>query len=568
MKSFFLFFRHFFSSTQNTIAIDQGTDYIKIVQLQKKRGGYELTDYKVRAIPHKVKDDPAEKEKFLEEFLKEYISQSRVKTSLGRIAVKNQGVYIFSFSLPALNDKDLRGAVGIELKKRLPYQADLDKITFNYEVTDRSEGENPQVMVTCIAVENDDLDKQVEILKKSTLRPMAVYCAQDCLGNLLQKLEAKSDCAILEMGVKRSFLNFYKNSQLRFSREIPVGGDHFTQSLLKSMLTLKGDITFEEAETFKCQCGLPLQEDADKVFYTDFGALKGGQITTAVRTVLERFLTEVSRTVSFYFRTYKVRKLDTLYLTGGASRIKNIDRFLMANVSSATVRSVELLQPLKAVSGWKNVGVMRQEMMLEEAAPHLGVAVGLCLDKGGKFNFLPLKERLEQKAMFVMFVTKLIAPVMALLLIAFYAYCGGRAKFYDIVSRQTQKSIEEYQPTLDKIQEYFDYNKKLQEGEVLLKQAVGKQPLLWGVMKELSNITPGEVTLHRLSIAAGEFPRKMVLVGEVMSEFTNLNLALSQYTINLEDSPYFSNVKLISQDRDQYSSTPKSAFELSCELKL
>lgn len=567
LQGFWFSFRHFFSPFQNIIGVDLGQGYLKLIQVQKSGGGYVLLDYKVRAIPHKVQNDVVEKEKFVKDFIQEYIFQSRIRRGLGRIAVKGDGVFIFSFSMPPLSDKDLRGAVGIELKKRLPHQLDMSSISYKYFVSARYEAESPSLMVTCIAVDNKVLDAQLEILKASHLRPVTINTPQDALGSLLKTIDAPQDVAVLEMGTSRSYLNFYRDSTLRFSREVPVGGEHFTQGMHKALAHLKSDVSVEDAETFKRQCGIPMEEDGDTDFYTDFGPLKGSHISTVLRPVLERLVTEVSRTISFYFRTYKVRKVDKLFLTGGSSRIKNIERFFIANLSKATVRNVEKLNPLKALKRWQSAGISRQEMLMGEAAPHLSVALSLCIDKGGKVNLLPMKEKIEQKAMFFMFLTRSISPLIFILLVGFYMVSYGKGKFYEKLTQDAQRQIKELKPKVEKVDEYIAFRNRLLEGESLLKQAVGKHPLWWGILKELTNITPPEVTLHSLEIKAGQTPKKVILVGEVMSQYTDLDMALSQYILNLEESPYFAK-PTHQRKRDEYSHIPRAIFEIVCEVKI
>ncbi|MCP4652172.1 MAG: pilus assembly protein PilM [Candidatus Omnitrophica bacterium] len=568
IREFFSAIKNSVLATQNTIGIDAGEGYIKIVQLQRSRGGYLLTDYRVRAIPFKLKNNPKEKNRFIKEFINEFIAQSKIKTSLGRLAIKGSGIFTFSFSLPPLSEKDLRGTVGIELKKRLPFQLDFKNMSFNYFVTDRFDDEPPSIMVTCIAVDNSALDKYLDFLKSFNLRPVVINTGADALGNLMHSAEGLERVAVLDMGSKQSYLHFYKTAALQFARDIPVGGEHLTQGILKALTPLGADVAFEDAEAFKRQCGVPMQEEADAEFYTDYGAIKGNQITTALRPVLERLVTEISRTTTFYFRTYKIDSLDALYLTGGASRIKNIDKFLLANLGNLSIKTVERLDSLKAIRGWRDVGVFRQELVMEEAAPHLAVAFGLCIDNGGAINLVPPREKIEQKALFVMFLVRLTFPIVLISALGFYSFSYARGLIYKTIETRAQSQIGQYSPIVKDVNDYLEIKRKLEEREALLAKAIGKQPLWGGVLKELSNITPQEVVLHRFEVVAGKLPRQLTIIGEVVSEYTNLDLAISQYTLNMSESPYFSDVKLVSSERDIYSPVPKALFEIMCDLKI
>ena len=63
-------FRSLLLATQNTMGIDVGYSYIKIAQFQRTRRGFLLTDYRVRAIPFKVRDNLRERNNFIKELNK------------------------------------------------------------------------------------------------------------------------------------------------------------------------------------------------------------------------------------------------------------------------------------------------------------------------------------------------------------------------------------------------------------------------------------------------------------------------------------------------------------------
>ena len=207
--------RNIFASAQNIIGIDIGSHSIKLLQLQKSAKGYAITNHITRTITQAVKDKPQEKKRIVKEFVKEFIAEARIKTTLGRVAVWGKGVFIFSLNVPLLNKKDLRGAVSMELKKRLPFQLSLENISFDFFVTGQTRDEKglETLQITCVACDRLLLEEQVELLKEMGIRPIAINTIADALGNILPfclEIPATKTAALLDSGANSSTLNFYR----------------------------------------------------------------------------------------------------------------------------------------------------------------------------------------------------------------------------------------------------------------------------------------------------------------------------------------------------------------------
>ncbi|MFH1338951.1 MAG: pilus assembly protein PilM [Candidatus Omnitrophota bacterium] len=564
--------KNIFASTQNVIGLDIGASYIKIVQLQKTRGGYALiTNCITRAIPVGVRENTESKNNLVKEFVKEFTADARVKTKLGRLVISGKGVFIFSLPVPSLSKKDLKGAVSIELKKRLPFQMDLDSISFDYFVTGQFRDEKGATLlrVTCIAADNNVITEGVELLKQMNLRPIGISALPDTLSNLIPlclNIKPNQAIAILDIGANSSLLNFYKGDMLQFSREIPVGGDHITKSMTKSIVSSTGTINLnaEEAEKIKRQCGIPLEDEGATEYYTDFGMLLGSQISAMLRPALERLITELVRTLNYYSKSFHVPKIEGLYLTGGSSRLKNIERFLLSNLDE--VKRVERLNTLKAVKGWADVSIFKQELVMEQAAPHLSAAFGVCLGKGGRVNLLPLKEKIEQQVNFMAVLAKVSFPMILALGTLFYSLTYINTFRYKSLIADAQTSINKLQPIVDKVREYLALKSKIEQRKGLLEKAVGRQPLWWGALKELSVITPQEVVLAKIVTTENKEPLEIRLTGEILAKYTTVDLALSQYLLALDESVFFSRVQLVSTQKDMYSVIPRARFEIICQL--
>ncbi len=562
----------FFISSQDVIGVDIGSGYIKILQLHKQGKKYLIRKCITRALPQTAKVNSAEKKKLVQEFVKEFLADAHSKSILGRFALSGKGVFIFSLTVPFLSKKDLRGAVGIELKKRLPFQLDINNVMFDYFVTgqfrdDKSSG----LQITCIAADRQSIEEQVQLLKDMNIRPVAINTIPDCLGNILpyclDNMSNKKTTALLDMGATISLLNFYKGRNLVFSREIPIGGEHITHAMAKPLNLSGGAVTIspEEAEKLKRNIGIPMQDETSVEFLTDFGPLKGDQLSAFLRPTLERLVMEINRTISYYIKTFKSENLiEELYLTGGSSRLRNIDKFLLYNVEG--IQKVEPLNILRTVRSWADTGILKQELMMEQAMPHLAVAFGLCLGLGGKINLLPAKEKLEQKAMFLSTALRIGFPLILLLSLVFYGLNYGNALKYKILINNLDTEISRLEFSAAQVREYLDMKGKLEERKQLMSMAKGKQPFWWGLFKELSNITPPQVILQKITAVQGKNLQELHLSGKIFAKYSLVDLELSQYVLVLSDSPYFSHVEVASSKNDMYSSVPAADFEIVCQL--
>ena len=560
-----------FVSTQNVIGLDIGTSYIKIVQLQRLRAGYLISNCMARAISTEIRNDPGRKKDLVKKFVEEFIADTNIKTKLCRLAISGRGVFIFSFLIPPLSQKDLRGAISIELKKSMPFQVDLGNIYFDYFITGKvrdDKGAN-LLQVTCIAAENLMINESVELIRHIGLRPIGINAIPDALGNLIPSclaVKPEQVVAVLDIGANSSLINFYKQDTLQFFREIPIGGEHITQAMTKATTTPLGTIslTAKQAENIKSQCGIPLQGEENREYSTDSGMLLGSQISIMIRPILERLITELNRTFSYYTKTFQVPKIEGLYLIGGSSRLKNIEKFLLSNLEG--IDRLERLNMLKAAQGWSDMSIFRQELLLEQAVSHLSVAFSVCLGNGGKVNLLPLKERLVQKVDFVLFLAKLFFPIILILAILFYTFNFIGTFRYKALIKKNQANINNTEPIVARIKEYLALKSNIDRRKSLLGKAVGRQPFWWGTLKELSIITPQGVVLNKIITTEGKTPLEIRLFGEILTKYTTVDLVLSQYLLALDESPFFSRVQLVSTQTDMYSAIPRAKFEVICQL--
>ena len=100
---------------------------------------------------------------------------------------------------------------------------------------------------------------------------------------------------------------------------------------------------------------------------------------------------------------------------------------------------------------------------MEQAAPHLACAFGLCLGNGGKINLLPAKEKLEQKAAFLSIILKISFPLILSLNLLYYAVCFIGARSYKKFIIATTREVKKLAPASTKAREYLEIKTKLDQ---------------------------------------------------------------------------------------------------------
>ncbi|MBU1006474.1 MAG: type IV pilus assembly protein PilM [Candidatus Omnitrophica bacterium] len=546
-----------------TVGLDIGSSSLKIVELKKSKGGFVVKSFIFETIPPSARINDKESMQFVVSSIKEAIRQDKISSVGAFLTLSGKEVKVLSLTLPKVSKSDLKSAIPLEIKKQAAFDPRESFFDFQIssEVPDRA---GPKLQVIVAIASRKAVQEKIDILRKAGIRPLGISIIPNALNNVLKETSGANPeevISVLDIGSRFSTLCVFRGGKLEFSRDIPVAGDHLTQGLVRK-ITLPDkeiNITLEQAERIKRECGIPAKEELEQ----SVESLSKTHVLAIMKPTLERLSGDILRSINYYRQYFKIPKIDRLLLSGGGSRLKNIEEFLSSGLKDV---KIEKLNPLALAEGWTDAGVSGQEL-LEELAPHLNIAFGLALGKkSAKLDLLPFEIKIQQKFETVKFILKATVPVITGIIFLLYAAFSAQSSHYRRLIDQANATLVSFEPTKQSINEYDTLKQKMEERKGLLEKAVGRQPLWWGVLKELSQINPEGVTLDRLTVVKGQRPLKLRLAGGIVPSYTTIDLVLSQYLMALDESPFFENVELVSQIRDTYSPTPKARFEIILKL--
>jgi len=213
--------------------------------------------------------------------------------------VGGMGTVVRSVLLPEMSGQELNAALSFEAEKYIPFK--LDETFFDSSVLGKRAGGRMEVLLA--AARKELVNAHVEILSLADIQPSVLDLEALALANAWEapavdgqgQGESKVAC-LLHVGARGTILDFFQGKQFQFTREIPIGGDAFTQAIAQAL-----QLNPVEAEKLKCQ---PAEKESQ------------------VRAVLEPSWEEwlVQCRVSFdFFENQFGHKVERLALSGGSA---------------------------------------------------------------------------------------------------------------------------------------------------------------------------------------------------------------------------------------------------------
>lgn len=196
------------------------------------------------------------------------------------------------------------------------------------------------------------LREHLGFVSSLNLEPAAVQSNPLALYNALKYdgLAGGEAVAILDIGTQNTDLIVAEGNSL-WTRNIPIGGNAFTEALLKTF-----KLSFRKAENLK--------RDAAKSKYAR-------QIFQAMRPVFADLVAEVQRSVGFFTSSRRGVKISKFIAMGSAFKLPGLQKFLQQNLGLEVARPPSFSK--LSVAEDPNAAQLSEQMM------SFGVAYGLAL---------------------------------------------------------------------------------------------------------------------------------------------------------------------------------------------
>jgi type IV pilus assembly protein PilM len=342
------------------VGLDIGTSSIKIIELE---GGAPIRLNRFGRIPLPegalvggvVKDSDAVSQSITEAFQTLQIKHKQVQ-----VAIAGQAVVVRNIKIPEMAEAEIGAALRWEAERYVPFP--VEQCIMDFAVLHRDPAQRElEVMLVC--AHNDIINSHLEVLQKAGLQPMAVDIQPFALIRSLGLEDPQKNpkhVAVLDIGAGSADLSIFKDGISRFTRILPLAGNRFTEGVMKVT-----GVSFAEAEQLKLQYTDALLDVSlvgpDSLEY---------KVNFAMQSVLRELVTELTRSLDYFYLQQRDEEIAWLALCGGGAKIKNLIPYLQQELEIRVSASLD---------AWQIVCSESQSAEFEAVKPIMLVALGLAL---------------------------------------------------------------------------------------------------------------------------------------------------------------------------------------------
>lgn len=341
-------------SSKGVTGIDISSTSVKLIQLSYKNGKYQVDAYGVLPLEENdVLDKTIMQPENVGEVLERTYNLANPNTKDIATSVPTTSAITKVIEMDVdMADDEREVQIRVEAEQYIPYP--LDEVSLDFEVQGVNAKNPNKVDVLLVASRTENVEKRVEVIEISGLKPKIIeiesHALERAYGLLVDNLPIGANIVgVLDIGHTQMTLTVLDRGKVVYSREQSFGGKQLTQEIQQ-----RYGLSFSEAGFAKKERNLPDDYETE-VLYPFLDALSQ----------------QASRALQFFFSSSQYTSIDHLLLAGGSANIQGLVKLLQDNLGYR----VTIADPFLRMSFAPQVDAKK----LEADASSLLFACGLAL---------------------------------------------------------------------------------------------------------------------------------------------------------------------------------------------
>jgi len=321
------------------VCIDIGSKYLKAAVLKSRKDGdkeLQVAKFGIVETPEKsmvnvFSDKPVSKPKEMQAKLNELVSKTGVKGYDALLLIPDYLTVVNWLNMPVKAKDAIEKSIPSTLGPLLPLE--LDKWFYDYQIVENSKKQTTVVAQAILKINLFDLG---DFVANAGLNIVGVDTTFFNLINLLHPYYTdpeveKKNIAVVYLGHEATSVAFLKESVIKSSRSLPIGGGAFTKNIMEARR-----VDEAAAEKIKKDEEIFLKDNSDKQNKIElYNIIKPsfGELIKGIYNSIDQYLAR--------FREFKIHEI---ILCGGTSNFKNISNAMQLHLNTKTVMLSEIIK--------------------------------------------------------------------------------------------------------------------------------------------------------------------------------------------------------------------------------
>ncbi len=346
-----------FFKKKDAIALDIGSNSIKVAQMNQTKKGWELVKLGLAELPPEaIVDGSIIDSMTVTNTIRDLIKEQNIGIKDTISSLTGHSVIIKKVNFPAMTEEELADSIQWEAEQYIPFP--IIDVNIDFQILGADTEGRGQMDVMLVAVKKDVINDYTNVIKEAGLNPVIIDVDSFALENMMEinyPVVPGDNIAMVNIGASITSISVILGGLTIFTRSIPMGGNQFTEEIQRQL-----NISFKDAEDLKT------------------GKKSEGEtsISAALETISTNLAFEVKRSLDFFLGGSQGSYVNKIYVSGGGAKTRGLSELMQEKTSI----------PVEMVDPFKNVGIRGKTIdgeKLKSMAPFFGVAVGLATRRFG-----------------------------------------------------------------------------------------------------------------------------------------------------------------------------------------
>jgi len=344
---------------KNPIGLDIGSSYIKAVQINETKEGYELASFGMQPLAHGIiAEETITDKKSLASAIRDVLKGAGASGKEAVISISgHSAVIVKKIGMPLMTRDELGLSIKYEAEQYIPF--DINSVNIDFTILGPRADEEGQMDVLLVAAKKSVVADYEEVIDAAGLKPVIMDIDAFALSNMYELFYDKfpgKNLALVNVGACKTNINVMQGERSAFTRDCAAGADHYTEVLERTL-----DLSYEDAERLKL--GQPVS------------GIRAGQAEAAFAGSSEEICMEIYRSFEYFKSSIAEEEVSEIILSGGAALIKGLPETMAERLGMR----VEVADPFRKIK----IPDRLNPAYIRKIAPIAAVAVGLALRRAG-----------------------------------------------------------------------------------------------------------------------------------------------------------------------------------------